>query len=98
MGITVQPKGSSIAAYVCIAHTGFDLVNGIIDVSCRPGSEPIFGTGVEVSKQDWRQTRDRIVEVSCPVLSANLIGDIFDKSKVADSGRAISVEIASVTL
>lgn len=98
MGVTVQPKSSSIAADVCVAQAGFDLVNGVIDVSCRPRGEPILGTGVEVTKENWRQTRDGIVKMCCPVLSASLIGDVFDKSKVADPGRAISVEIASVTL
>ena len=51
---------------------------------------------MEVAKQDGRQARDRIVKVRCPVLSAGLVGDEFDKSEVADPGRAISVEIAGV--
>lgn len=98
MGVTVQPKGSRIAAYVCIAQAGLDLINGIIDVSGRPRGEPILGTCVEVTKQDWRQTRDRVVKVRCPVLGADLVGNVFDKSEVTNPGRAIGVEVTGVAL
>lgn len=34
----------------------------------------------------------------CAVLSADLVGNVFDKSEVADPGRAISIEIAGVAV
>lgn len=98
MSANVETESARIALDVSVAGADHNVANRVVGAAGLVDGQPILRGSVTVAEDDGRETGDGVVEVGDAKLGAFLSGDVVANYAVANTGRAVGVDIDGVTL